>query len=49
MTATEIVEIAYYESFFLIQILTNNSNMHINLKVISHMIQSHEWKHSAVL
>ena len=37
MTATEIVENAGNEAFF-VQILTDNGNMHINLKVISNMI-----------
>ena len=48
MTATEIVENADNEAFF-VQILTNNSNMHINLKAISKMIKWHQFKHFAVL
>ena len=38
MTDTEIVEHADYDALF-VKILTNNSNLHINLKVISHMIK----------
>ena len=37
MTATEIVENADNEAFF-VQNLTNNSNMHIYFKVISNLI-----------